>query len=105
MSKALGKAFIKAKRLPVPVDLTRQTALPFSIQKALRATYMTQNTGTCISVRAGHTGMEPKKLTENVVAISKIAVSKIPRSWSNVQSIGTYKYSLPKALTLDFSLT
>merc|ERR1712166_587333 len=88
LSKALGKAFIKAKRLPIPIDLTREKALPFAIQKALSATYMTVNTGTCISIRAGHTGMEPKKLTENIIAIAKTAVSKIPRSWANVQMIG-----------------
>lgn len=88
MSKALGNAFIKAKKLPVPINLTREAALPFAIQKALNATYMTINTGTCISIRAGHTGMEPKKLTENIIAIANIAVSKIPRSWANIQMIG-----------------
>jgi len=88
MSKALGNAFIKAKKLPVPINLTREAALPFAIQKALSATYMTVNTGTCISIRAGHTGMEPKKLVENIIAIAHTAVSKIPRSWANVQMIG-----------------
>jgi len=88
MSKALGNAFIKAKKLPIPINLTREAVLPFAIQKALSATYMTVNTGTCISIRAGHTGMEPKKLTENIIAIAKTAVSKIPRSWANVQMIG-----------------
>ncbi len=88
MSKALGKAFIKAKKLPVPVDVTRETALPFAIQKALSATYMTVNTGTCISIKAGHTGMDSKKLTENVLAIAKQAATKIPRSWANIQMIG-----------------
>jgi len=88
MSKALGNAFIKAKKLPVPINLTREAALPFAIQKALNATYMTINTGTCVSIRAGHTGMEPKKLTENIIAIANIAVSKIPRSWANIQMIG-----------------
>ena len=88
MSKALGKGFIKAKKLPVPVDVTRETALPFAIQKALSATYMTVNTGTCISIKAGHTGMDSKKLTENVLAIAKAAATKIPHSWANIQMIG-----------------
>lgn len=88
MSKALGKAFIKAKKLPIPVDLTREAALPFVIQKALSATYMTVNTGTCISIRAGHTGMEPEKLVANIIAIAKSAATKIPRSWANIQLIG-----------------
>ena len=88
MSKALGKAFIKAKKLPVPVNLTREIALPFAIQKALSATYMTINTGTCISIKAGHTGMDSKALTENILAIAKAAATKIPRSWANIQMIG-----------------
>lgn len=88
MSKALGKVFIKSKKLPIPVDLTRETALPFIIQKALSATYMTVNTGTCITIRAGHTGMEPEKLAANVIAIAKVAATKIPNSWANIQLIG-----------------
>jgi len=88
LSKALGKAFIQTKRLPVPISLTREKALPFAIQKALSATYMTVNTGTCISIRAGHTGMEPKKLVENIFAIAKEAVPKMPRKWANIQMIG-----------------
>lgn len=84
LSKLLGKAFIRAKRLPVPINLTREKALPFAIQKALSATYMTVNTGTCISIGAGHTGMDAQKLVENITEISKHAVPKIPRRWANV---------------------
>lgn len=88
MSKALGKPFIKAKKLPVPINVTREVALPFAVQKALSATYMTVNKGTCISIKAGHTGMDPKQLTQNIVAIAKSAATKIPRSWANIQMIG-----------------
>jgi ribosome biogenesis protein UTP30 len=88
MSKALGKIFIKAKKLPIPVNVTRESALPFAIQKALSATYMTVNTGTCISIRAGHTGMEATKLAANIMAIAKAAATKVPHSWANIQMIG-----------------
>lgn len=88
MSKALGKVFIKAKKLPIPITLTRESAVPFVIQKALSATYMTINTGTCISIRAGHTGMAPENLAANVVAIAKAAAKKVPHSWANIQMIG-----------------
>lgn len=88
MSKALGKPFIKAKKLPVPINVTREVALPFAVQKALSATYMTVNKGTCISIKAGHTGMDATQLTENIVAIAKSAATKIPRSWANIQMIG-----------------
>ena len=51
LSKALGKEFFKAKKLPIPITLTRKEALPFAIQKALSATYMTVSSGTCVMVR------------------------------------------------------
>lgn len=51
ISKALGKDFFKAKKLPIPITLTRKEALPFAIQKALSATFMTISAGTCITVR------------------------------------------------------
>jgi ribosome biogenesis protein UTP30 len=88
LSKALGKAFIQTKRLPVPINFARQKVLPFAIQKALSATYMTVNTGTCITIRAGHTGMNVRNLVENISAIAAGAIPKIPRKWANVQSIG-----------------
>lgn len=51
LSKALGTDFYKAKKLPIPISLTRQEALPFAIQKALSATYMSISKGTCIMIR------------------------------------------------------
>jgi ribosome biogenesis protein UTP30 len=51
LSKALGKDFFNAKKLPIPINLNRKEALPFAIQKALSATYMTVSTGTCIMIR------------------------------------------------------
>jgi ribosome biogenesis protein UTP30 len=51
LTKALGKDFIKAKKQPVPINLTRKEALPFTIQKALSATYMTLSSGTCVMVK------------------------------------------------------
>jgi ribosome biogenesis protein UTP30 len=51
LSKALGTDFYKAKKLPIPISLTRKEALPFAIQKALSATYMSISKGTCIMIR------------------------------------------------------
>lgn len=51
LTKALGKEFFKAKKQPVPINLTRKEALPFAIQKALSATYMTLSKGTCVMIR------------------------------------------------------
>lgn len=51
LSKALGSDFFKAKKLPIPITLTRKEALPFAVQKALSATYMTLSRGTCVMIR------------------------------------------------------
>lgn len=51
LSKALGSDFYKYKKLPIPINLTRKEALPFVIQKALSATYMSLSTGTCVTIR------------------------------------------------------
>ena len=51
LSNALGSDFYKAKKLPVPITLTRKEALPFTIQRALSATYFSISKGTCITIR------------------------------------------------------
>lgn len=51
LTKALGKEFFKAKKQPIPINLTRKEALPFAIQKALSATYMTLSAGTCVTIK------------------------------------------------------
>jgi len=87
LTSALGKDFIKSKKLPIPIRLTRKEALPFAIQRNLSATYMTVSPGTSISIRAGNTGMVPKMLVENVIAIAEKAAEKMPRKWGNIRSI------------------
>jgi ribosome biogenesis protein UTP30 len=87
LTKALGKSFMKAKKQPIPIALTRKEALPFAIHKALSATFMTLKEGTCVTVRAGNTGMPADKLAANICAIMEHATEKLPRKWANVRSI------------------
>ena len=51
VGKAIGKNFFDAKKQPVPLKLTRKEALPFAVQRCLRATYMYISAGTCINIR------------------------------------------------------
>lgn len=51
LTSALGKDFVKAKKLPIPINITRKEALPFAIQNCLSATYMTVSRGTSIMVK------------------------------------------------------
>lgn len=87
LTKALGKEFFKAKKLPIPVRLTRKEALPFAIRNALNATYMSLSEGTCITVKAGSTAMSSSKLVQNIEAITENAVANLPRKWANIRSI------------------
>jgi ribosome biogenesis protein UTP30 len=87
LTKALGKSFMKAKKQPIPIALTRKEALPFAIHKALSATFMTLKEGTCVTIRAGNTGMPAAKLAANIAAIMEHATEKLPRKWANVRSI------------------
>lgn len=87
LGKSIGKSFFQEKKQPVPIKLTRQEALPFTVKRCLRSTFMWISAGTCISVRAGNTGMPLEHLVANANAIVENAVEHIPRKWSNVSSI------------------
>jgi len=84
---ALGKEFFKTKKFPIPIRLNRKEALPYSIQKALGATFMTVPKGTCITIVAGKIDMPIEHLVENVVAVASAAPENVPRKWANVRSM------------------
>ena len=87
LQSALGKDFVRAKKLPIPVRLTRKEALPFAIQKALSSTYLHVPRGTCVLVKVGSTNMPTKALVENILAACDAAVPHVPRKWANIRSI------------------
>ena len=88
LMKALGKKFWDANKHPIPIRITRMESLPHMIRTALRSTYMTLNSGTSLTVKAGYTGMATHKLVDNSLAIAGQAAEKIPRGWANIRSIG-----------------
>ena len=88
LHKALGKKFWDAKKQPIPMRMSRKESLPHSIQKALSATYMTINAGSCVSVKAGFTNMEEDLVVQNICALVQEAAQKLPRKWANIRSIG-----------------
>uniref|UniRef100_A0A7S2WN01 Ribosomal protein L1 n=1 Tax=Eucampia antarctica TaxID=49252 RepID=A0A7S2WN01_9STRA len=87
LSKNLGKSFFRAKKQPIPINVTRKSGLPFAVDKCLKATWMFVSAGTCITIKAGDTGMAVEKLHKNVETIISQAVMKIPKKWANVQAI------------------
>lgn len=98
VAKALGKHFFQAKKQPIPVRLSRKTSLPSMILQSLQSTFWYLSEGTCLTVKAGHSGMSSAKLRENVLAICNHVPTKIPRQWANIKSIAvktTHSVSLP----------
>lgn len=87
LGKLLGKNFFKVKKHPVPIKITRKEALPLAVERCLRATYMFINPGTCITIRAGNTGMPNDIIRANILAIITNAVAKLPRKWDILSSI------------------
>eukprot|EP00614_Pseudopedinella_elastica_P000853 CAMPEP_0172596378 /NCGR_PEP_ID=MMETSP1068-20121228/16158_1 /TAXON_ID=35684 /ORGANISM="Pseudopedinella elastica, Strain CCMP716" /LENGTH=352 /DNA_ID=CAMNT_0013395369 /DNA_START=6 /DNA_END=1064 /DNA_ORIENTATION=- len=87
LCKTLGKTFFSRKKQPVPVKVTRKTALPRAISKARASTYMFLSTGTCLSVCIGTTAMPRSELLANLAAALPAAVEKLPRKWKTVQSV------------------
>jgi ribosome biogenesis protein UTP30 len=98
LTSALGKDFLKAKKQPIPVRVTRREALPFAIKRALvGATYLHIPDGTCITVRAGYSSQNVEHLVSNISAIIEQVPPKIPRKWANVRSISV---KLPNSVAL-----
>lgn len=54
LCKSLGKDFFKAKKQPIPINITRKQALPFNILQTLQATFLYISSGTTLSVRYVH---------------------------------------------------
>ena len=87
LTKALGGKFFEKKKQPIPIALTRKEALPFAIQKNLKSTFMFLSAGTCVTVKAGNTGMDSTKLLENIQSIATVVPSKVPKKWANIRSV------------------
>ena len=51
LTKALGGKFFEKKRQPIPLNVCREEALPFAVERSLRGTFMCVGAGTCVTVR------------------------------------------------------
>lgn len=87
LTKALGGKFFEKKKQPIPIALTRKEALPFAVQKNLKSTFMFLSAGTCVTVKAGNTGMDATKLLENIQSIAQVVPEKVPKKWANIRSV------------------
>jgi ribosome biogenesis protein UTP30 len=71
LPKLLGKTFFERKKIPVPVNLTRKD-VGKELERALDSTYLFVGNG-CTS--------------ENIADALPALMEKIPKGWSNIQSI------------------
>jgi ribosome biogenesis protein UTP30 len=88
MPRVLGKAWLQAKKSPIPVTLQRAD-LKGELERAISSTYLRINKGTSLSIKVGsldaHT---PEQLQENLLAIIPHLAIKLPLGgWDNVQSL------------------
>ena len=99
LTSCLGKDFLKAKKHPIPVDITRKNSLPFNILKSLSSTFLHLSEGTCVTVKAGYTHMSTDELVANTMAVLENGVPFIPRKWANVRAIAV---KTPMSTSLPF---
>jgi len=93
LPRLLGKAFVKAKRQPIPVNFNTKGGngskekLAKVIQTARDSTCYYPGWGACSNVRVGRTDFEQGELVQNIDTVVSAMVEHIPKKWANVQSI------------------
>ncbi|XP_010978337.1 ribosomal L1 domain-containing protein 1 isoform X1 [Camelus dromedarius] len=81
----LGKHFYNRKKVPVPVNLLAKN-LSKEINDCVGGTVLNiSKSGSCSTIRIGHTGMQVQHIVENVVAVTKRLSQKLPEKWESVK--------------------
>ncbi|KAB0394986.1 hypothetical protein E2I00_007496, partial [Balaenoptera physalus] len=81
----LGRHFYNRKKVPVPVNLQAKD-LSREISDCVGGTVLNiSKSGSCSTIRIGHTGMQVQHIVENVVAVTKRLSQKLPEKWESVK--------------------
>ncbi|EIM86129.1 ribosomal protein L1 [Stereum hirsutum FP-91666 SS1] len=96
LPKLLGKNFFNAKKQPIPVCLTRKD-LKGELERAITATYMHQNQGSCTSVKIGTISQSPSQLLQNL----QTALPHIVRSLRGPHTPHAPQHNKPKKRSSD----
>ena len=91
LARLLGKAFFRAKKQPVPVDL-RGKDWRTPVSDAVRATYYFRGGGSCVNVRVARSSFTAAQVAENVEAALRNLVPKLSSpgatgKWAGVRSV------------------
>uniref|UniRef100_A0A250YIT8 Ribosomal L1 domain-containing protein 1 n=1 Tax=Castor canadensis TaxID=51338 RepID=A0A250YIT8_CASCN len=81
----IGRHFYQRKKVPVPVNLLAKN-LSKEISSCLGGTVLNiSKSGSCSSIRIGHTGMQIQDITENIIAVAENLARKLPEKWQSVK--------------------
>ncbi|XP_037671405.1 ribosomal L1 domain-containing protein 1 isoform X1 [Choloepus didactylus] len=81
----IGKHFYLRKKVPVSVNLLAKN-LSKEINGSIGGTVLNiSKTGSCSTIRIGHTGMKLQHILQNVVAVAKGLSEKLPEKWASVK--------------------
>lgn len=85
MPSLLGNAFLKAKKMPLSVDMRHDVVE--QIKRALNGTPLLIRQGTSLNLRIGRVEFGVEKLVENVCMAMEGVVTKIEGGWHDIQSV------------------
>ncbi|XP_006739083.1 ribosomal L1 domain-containing protein 1 [Leptonychotes weddellii] len=81
----LGRHFYHRKKVPVPVNLLAKN-LSREINECIGGTVLNiSKSGSCSTIRVGHTGMEVEHVVDNIIAVTKGLSQKLPEKWESVK--------------------
>ncbi|XP_036737284.2 ribosomal L1 domain-containing protein 1 [Manis pentadactyla] len=81
----LGRHFYSRKKVPVSVNLLAKN-LSKEINGCIGGTVLNiSKSGSCSTIRVGHTGMEVQHVVENIAAVAKRLSQKLPEKWESVK--------------------
>nr|XP_014720110.2 LOW QUALITY PROTEIN: ribosomal L1 domain-containing protein 1 [Equus asinus] len=81
----LGRHFYNRKKVPIPVNLLAKN-LSREINASIGGTVLNiSKSGSCSTIRIGHTGMQVQHIVENIVAVTKRLSQKLPEKWESVK--------------------
>ncbi|KAF3818968.1 hypothetical protein GH733_012385 [Mirounga leonina] len=87
----LGRHFYHRKKVPVPVNLLAKN-LSREINECIGGTVLNiSKSGSCSTIRVGHTGMEVEHVVDNIIAVTKGLSQKLPEEAKKKQKQKEYR--------------
>ncbi|XP_049624514.1 ribosomal L1 domain-containing protein 1 [Suncus etruscus] len=81
----LGRHFYSRKKFPVGINLLSKN-LSREISQSVGGTVLNiTKSGSCSTIRVGHTGMASRCVVENVLAVADALAQRLPEKWESVK--------------------